>query len=86
MLPEPASNGAIWIQAGLDGSTASIVLDGSNPNLGSWANYSLTLNGGSGYVLWSGAAITLKGVFVYGNTLPDSTTPVPIIVRACPLP
>lgn len=43
------ANGVIWIQAGADSSTGSMILDGSDVDLGTMENFSLTLQGG-----WNG--------------------------------
>jgi len=48
-IPEPSTNGVIWIQAGEDQSNFDIVMDGNAAHFTNWAKYQLTLKGG-----WSG--------------------------------
>ena len=42
----PAKNGTIWIEDGPEGSANPIVFNGGAVNFGTWANFSLTLQGG----------------------------------------
>ncbi|MBX3035509.1 MAG: hypothetical protein KF758_01235 [Anaerolineales bacterium] len=53
MIAEPTKAGVIWIETGADGSAANIVIDGSDPDLGSWSNFALTLQGG-----WNGVDLS----------------------------
>ncbi|MBL8051200.1 MAG: hypothetical protein JNM46_08260, partial [Anaerolineales bacterium] len=46
VIAEPTKAGVIWIQTGADGSAVNIVIDGSDPDLGSWSTFALTLQGG----------------------------------------
>ncbi len=65
-IPEPASNGVIWITSGTDTSASGIYIDGAS--LPNWADVQLTLQGG-----WAGdAAGTITGTSVF--TVPISIT------------
>jgi hypothetical protein len=56
-IPDPAANGVIWIFGYStnsnvpDSSVSAIQINGTNVNLGTWANFSLALKGG-----WTGTA------------------------------
>jgi hypothetical protein len=45
-IPQPMANGVIWIQGGVDTSNNTIFIDGNDPNMSIWKNYSLTMKGG----------------------------------------
>ena len=51
-ISQPNQNGTIWISAGTDNSASNISIDGSV--LTTWANYTLTLQGG-----WDGTSSTI---------------------------
>jgi len=50
VIAQPSKDGTIWIEGGSDASSSDITLDGSA--LGTWAQYSLTLQGG-----WDGTSL-----------------------------
>ncbi|MBL8098032.1 MAG: right-handed parallel beta-helix repeat-containing protein [Anaerolineales bacterium] len=61
----PNTNGVIWIQAGPDASSGSMILDGSTV-VGNMENFSLTLQGG-----WNGTfgSTAITGVSTISNSL-----------------
>lgn len=65
VIPEPSSNGIIWIMDGIDASSAGIYIDGAG--LPIWSSFQLTLQGG-----WSGDAA--------GSIIGTSSFSVPVSI------
>lgn len=66
VITAPGANGVIWIQAGADASASPIVIDGSDPDLNTWGDFSLTLNGG-----WDGTfgSTAIIGTSTFNNAI-----------------
>lgn len=57
----PNEDGVIWItNVVADGSVNDIVIDGNDPNLAGWNNYSLTIQGG-----WAGTGTSVSGNSIF---------------------
>ncbi len=74
-ISQPNQNGTIWISAGTDTSASNITIDGSA--LTTWANYTLTLQGG-----WNGSSVgTISGTSDFSKSIGISNWKNDVVVN-----
>lgn len=78
VIAEPTKAGVIWIQTGADSSAANIVIDGLDPDLGSWSTFALTLQGG-----WIGTDLstTIVGPSTFTKTISIINWNAPVTIN-----
>ncbi|MFN3490652.1 MAG: right-handed parallel beta-helix repeat-containing protein, partial [Anaerolineales bacterium] len=74
----PNAAGVIWIEQGTDTSAASIILNGTDPDIGNMENFALTLQGG-----WNGVfgSKTIVGNSTFGQSVSILNWNAPITIN-----
>jgi hypothetical protein len=78
VITEPGKAGVIWIQAGADTSANPIIIDGFDPDLGSWSDFALTLQGG-----WNGTygSTAIIGVSTFSQPISIINWNAPVTIN-----